>query len=333
MEFPGEKLVIRLWDTVERSIGGLLRPQQIRRVGKAHIDVLREKKLALAQLERECEEVRSGRKLLTSNGQIAEVTDPHSEDSSDVDTTPIMFADTAYKKMVLREMQSEARVGRALLAAAAELENDPQEPPDRYVDEDWLMRWRDSASQVSVEELQELWGRVLAGEVKSPGTFSLRTLEFLRSLSIEEANQIAQLAPFVIDENFVFKGDGSPLESEGITLGLILGLCDLGIVHPERDLLEYTIKSAASDKFKLGLFASERVLVISHDNPKKELAVPAYRLTSLGRAVLKVGAFVPNESYLRHFGVTIREKGFKVELARFQRLTESKVRYFDSEEL
>ena len=47
---------------------------------------------------------------------------------------------------------------------------------------------------MSSEELQTLWGRVLAGEIKSPGTFSLRTLEFLKNTSHEEALKIAKLA-------------------------------------------------------------------------------------------------------------------------------------------
>ena len=68
-------------------------------------------------------------------------------------------------------MRAEVNVAKAVLSAEAALEDDPQKPPDRRVDEDWLFRWRDSASKVSVAELQALWGRVLAGEIKSPGTF------------------------------------------------------------------------------------------------------------------------------------------------------------------
>ena len=43
MEFPGEKLVIRLWETVtEKGIGSWLRPWQNRREGRAQIDVQQE---------------------------------------------------------------------------------------------------------------------------------------------------------------------------------------------------------------------------------------------------------------------------------------------------
>ncbi len=50
MEFPGEKLVIKLWETVaERGIGGLFRPWQMRREGRVSIELKREELLVIAQ--------------------------------------------------------------------------------------------------------------------------------------------------------------------------------------------------------------------------------------------------------------------------------------------
>jgi len=51
MEIPGEKLIINLWETIaDKGIGSLLKPWQIRREGRANLDVKREEMLALAQL-------------------------------------------------------------------------------------------------------------------------------------------------------------------------------------------------------------------------------------------------------------------------------------------
>jgi hypothetical protein len=53
MEWPGERLIIRLWETLaEKGIGSLLKPWQIKREGIAHIEVRRAELLALAQAER-----------------------------------------------------------------------------------------------------------------------------------------------------------------------------------------------------------------------------------------------------------------------------------------
>ena len=333
MDMPGEKLLIRLWETVDSTVCGLLSPWQIRRVGRARTEVEREQKLVLAQAVRDAEDIRAGRKTLTSDGQLIEVTDHGADDPPRGDEALFAtLAATTHRNSLSREMRRDVNVAQAILQAEAELENDPQEPPEGRVEEDWLFRWRDSASQVSAEELQILWGRVLAGEIKSPGAFSLRTLEFLKNLSKEDARRIERLAPFVVDD-FVFSGNRSLLESEGITLGFLLGLQDLGIVEVSQQGVRKVLTSGVQDKFLLGLVAYKRVLVVTHEDPNKESHLNVYRLTSLGREVLKLGTFTPHESYLRKVGTTIRDLGFRVVVARYEQVTETKGRYFDEEEL
>lgn len=56
MGWPGEQLVIRLWDTLsEKGVGSLLRPWQMKREGMAQIEIRRAELLALAQAEKDAE--------------------------------------------------------------------------------------------------------------------------------------------------------------------------------------------------------------------------------------------------------------------------------------
>ncbi len=305
-------------------------PWHIRRIGQARAAAQRDEMLALAQTERDIKEIQSGRKVFTADWQLAEASSLRTEHSSREASKLAAFAATTQSKLVLREIRGDRNISAAVSHAEANLRNDPQEPPERTVDEDWLYRWRDSASNVSAEELQSLWGRVLAGEVKSPGTFSLRTLEFLKNLSKEEARKIEKLAPFVVDDDFVFKG-GSSLEKAGITMNFLLGLQDLGVILTQA--LQKPWKSVSPEEFKLALVAYTRALVVTHPDPTKELALNGYRLTSLGRQVLKIGTFAPCESYLRNLGQAIRDLDFNVVIAQWEWVTETQGRYFNSEDL
>ena len=332
MDIPGEKLLVRLWETVDSTVCGMLSPWQIRRVGQARNTVMRERQLILAQAVRDAEDIRVGRKTLTADSQLVEVANhgtegpPRDEEASFTTLTAATQCNS-----LSRDIRCEVNVGQAILQAETELENDPQEPPRGRVEEDWLSRWRNSASQVSAEELQALWGRVLAGEIKSPGTFSLRTLELLRNLSKEEARQIEKLASFVVDD-FVFNGDETLLESEGITFGFLLSLQDLGIIDVSQRRVIF--KSMQQDRFMRGIVAYKRVLIVTHEDPNKELNLgKVYRLTSLGREVLKLGAFMPHESYLRQVGKAIRDLGFRVAVARYEQVTETEGRHSNEEEL
>ena len=175
MDIPGEKLIIRLWETItEKGIGGLLTPWQMRRTGRAKIDLQREERLALAQAEIDIKEIRSGHKRFTDYRLVEGPVQNDEMAITGTDAVSHALITTAQRNVFLGQMQAEVNIGKAFLSAETDLAGDAQEPPNRMVDDDWLLRWRDSAGRVSSEELQTLWGRVLAGEIKSPGTFSLR---------------------------------------------------------------------------------------------------------------------------------------------------------------
>ena len=214
--------------------------------------------------------------------------------------------------------------------AEDELESDAQAPPNRTIDDDWLLRWRDSASKVSAETLQTLWGRVLAGEVRHRESFSLRVLEFLKNLSQEEARRIEKLAPFVIDNSFVFSGNRDALESEGISFSSLVELQDLGVITQARAGLSVSLPIPQNGR---GLLSYNRVLIVKPETEKADLDLAIYRLTSLGSQVIRLGSFTAHEAYFRSVGEEIKRKGFKVFLARYTHETDSAVHYVDSEEL
>ena len=61
-------------------------------------------------------------------------------------------------------------VGKARLALP------PGEVPDVEPDMAWTSSYSEAAQDISDEGMQELWARVLAGEVTRPGSTSVRTL-------------------------------------------------------------------------------------------------------------------------------------------------------------
>ena len=333
MEFPGEKLVIRLWETVtEKGVGGLMSPWQTRREGWAQADTQRNERLMLAQTERDIEDIRSGRKTFNPDGQLLELP---AQDSPLESGSSIQQASVIRRNRIAQEVRAEVNVSKALLSAEAGLEDDPQTPPDRKVDDDWLFRWRDAASTVSSEELQTLWGRVIAGEIKSPGSFSLRTLEFLKNLSHEEALQIAKVSPFVINSRVIFRGNKQLLEeSEGITFSFLLNLQNLGVVSGVEAVgLTQTLRSLATEKFNQVLVSYNRGLIVTHEDASKKINLEVYTLTLLGQQILRLGSFEAHEIYLRSVGQAICLQGFKVHIARWEQVTEKTGRYFEPEEL
>ena len=63
----------------------------------------------------------------------------------------------------------------------------------------WQGHWSEGASKVGIddEERRTWWARLLAGEIQQPGTFSLRTLAVMDTLSTAEARLFTKLCGYV----------------------------------------------------------------------------------------------------------------------------------------
>jgi hypothetical protein len=276
--------------------------------------------LILAQAEVEAEAIRTGQKILVPDGTLS--NPPGARVVALLPTTaaePLLLQNIeqiAEQNIRVEAIRREISLTKAVLHAEDELAQDDSEPSPTGLSDDWLIRWRDSAAGVSSEELQSLWGKVLAGEVKKPGRYSLRTLDFLRNLSQDDAKAIESLSAFVVDNDVIWSGSPSILESAGVTFPLLLSMEAIGVVRGvETQMLEGTWSSVYQDRFEYALVCHGRVLIVRQPEPARKLKVKTYRLTALGKEVLQLGSFVANDSYLRALGSQIKILGFEVGIA------------------
>lgn len=338
MKVPGEALIAKFWETIaEKGIGSLFKPWQMRREGRAAIELRREEILVLAQAEIDAERIRRGEVVLTESRHLKLI--PHVAGSANEGTLgqPNSSAEDLAARcatvQVADEVRKQVNVTRALLHAEEALEDGKKEPPNESVNDEWLYRWRESASQVSTEELQNLWGRVLAGEVSAPGSYSLRTLEFLRNLSKEEAQAINRLSQFRIG-SAIYREAPEILDSEGVTFGFLLSMQQLGIVAGVEAVgLELSQGSVQSDKFIRPIQSNGMVLVAKGLDPAAKLKLPVFQVTALGEQVMSLGKFKANVAYLRKVGEHIKRQGFDVELAKYVDAGPDQIRYFGAERL
>lgn len=340
MDIPGEKLVIKLWETLaEKGIGSLLTPWQTKREGRARNEVRRDEMLMLAQAEIDAADVRSGRKQLRRDGTLLLI--------SDVGTAAVVIEGQLVDRVeptlglpdAIRASETTAAVenarreinsAKAVLFAEEQLASDPQEPPSREIEDDWLFAWREHAGRVAAEDLQRLWGSVLAGEIKSPGRYSMRTLEFLKTLSKAEAEVISKLARYSIDGR-IARGQMAYLETQGINFGLLLQMQEMGVVSGVEAVgLNTTYKSVVEGKFIKALLSNGKALIVEHDDPLKTLQLEIYMLTSIGVQIFGLGTFEPDIEYLNLAGKQMVAQGFKVQLCDWYELSEHEGQYFNA---
>ena len=115
--------------------------------------------------------------------------------------------------------------------------------PDVEPDVGWTSSFSTGAQGVSLDEMQELWARVLAGEVARKGTTSVRTLSVLRELDQATAQLFRRLCSMAITrtghdglvvDSFVLSPGGDPgmnaLEKFGVSFVDLSVLNEHGLI-------------------------------------------------------------------------------------------------------
>ena len=214
------------------------------------------------------------------------------------------------------EFQAKKRlmnVGAIAGHAAEELKD--KEVPDQDPDLDWTARFFDGAQDVSSEELQKLWGKILAGEVKSPGQTSLRTLAILRNMTQQEAKNFSDLMRFRID-TFIFTeglgkvlGDRSNLMSQMIHFSHIGLLGGFGAIQ----------KIALGDDGKWRADHCGHVLIIEGlPGQRLELLLTSINtslITLAGLELAKLCQHEPDFQYLSYFAGLLAKRNCKLKIA------------------
>ena len=103
------------------------------------------------------------------------------------------------------------------------------EPDIEEVDPDWLNHLRGYAEKATSEDVRDLWAKVLAGEIRRPGSFSLTTLRFLAELDRQAASWFQEETEFRIEGNSILKPPADDLKGE--RLQRLIFLQEAGLIH------------------------------------------------------------------------------------------------------
>ena len=263
----GAEPLSKLIDVASRGIGTLYEPTKIRKLAKAKAFEMS----TIAQAIRDNPDLpmfydRDGVKI----------------DSSDVKA----LAERASNRLLLQEMKKQQNIETIVDKAYENLEGETvvsSEP----VDDDWIARFFNSVEDISTEKLRELWGRLLAGEIKAPKSFSLRTLEVLRNLSSADANLIEKIAPLALWQNLYkfIPNEDKLYEKHDFTYEELLKLDNAGIIclTPLNVTLQMNkAPRVINNRFIIGVFD----MMEGFENA--EISLPIYCFTPVGSEILSL---------------------------------------------
>ena len=211
----------------------------------------------------------------------------------------------ANKNILADAIRKEVNLSKTIIFAESELINDSQAPSDSKVSDDWLFRWKEFASKSSDEQIQQLWAKILAGEIKTPGKSSYRLLDLFDKLSRQEIEDISKVFSLTMRNNNLIvrgtKSDTSFLVTSKLDKGFFEKMGELGIVSQSTSgVMNITTAFDFSEFNPFHLEYNGFVLSLKKSDTLKDdkLSVMYYSLSKLGQELFFMAKVPTNREYL-----------------------------------
>lgn len=279
----GSAFGIKLLNTVANGIGGLWEPIHAKR---------------MAAVERDANQSQA-----ETDAEIAMVK---AQSDADVQELAIRTGERLFKLELRRQKNIETILAKAAQESHVSVSDKP-------VSEDWTVNFFESCKDIADDEMQRLWGKILAGEVVRPGSFSLRTVQFVKMLTTDEAALFKRLCcycwreaekPLTIywrgNEDYIYPElDTDALGHLG-SIGLISeGLREMFLTFPTKDGIHLSyfgrrfFLETATDRPNAGA-----TRVVTQQQGASALMSRHVHLTSIGRELVSIAGGEPNFEYM-----------------------------------
>lgn len=247
--------------------------------------------------------------------------------------TPEVLAYRAEQRQLAEAIRQEQNLENVIEMAANEiaLAND-NKVSDKSIDDDWIARLFQIAKDVSSEEMQLIWGKILAGEIAQPGSFSLKTLDVIRNLTKEDAEAFQKVMPLVMrDRTKYFITSSSEILSRlNIDYETLLRLDECGLLGINETI--YMPQRISADCSSFICSNETAICMMGLDEVEREISFGVYVVTRAGCELYQILTYTANDEYCIAFAKEIskRNKETKISVHKINYFDEKIIDYEDS---
>jgi hypothetical protein len=291
---PTKKLI----EVVSRGIGTMYRPRALRNEADAKAYEIRV--LAAAEAE-------------------SAVVKAHGQAQADLERIRSLAAgdpeilERARIRLLSREVEGQLNVEAIAEHALTSL---PINVSSQPVADDWRRKFFLEAENICDRDLQLLWGKILAGEVTSPGSYSLRTLEVLKHLLKSEAELFRKACNIAFrDGSILMPGHdvNVALEPYGLPYPELLSLRDAGLLHQADDLIRQFTNPTTP--ILTTILINNGILMELSGQALQHVRIPSLPFTRAGQELQNLMGPNPCMPYLKSVATFLRGMGLTVKKA------------------
>jgi len=218
------------------------------------------------------------------------------------------FVLRAINKNAERLLKGQSNREKIAKAALDDLSKEGVESADvasEGVSEDWMNHFSAHAEKVSSEQMQNLWAKILAGQIRKPGEFSLSTLRMMSELDQNIATKFANFIDHEIGGSVILYNNGAPQKSSSVNKEL-LDLESFGFISGVSGGFSKTLK-ARQDGTVMVPYGNFLIVVYLKEG-LKEIVLPSLPLTNTGKQILSVSVRKTPSQMVEHLKLILNEK-------------------------
>lgn len=171
------------------------------------------------------------------------------------------------------------------------------------------------SKEITNEDVQDLIAKIIAGEYNAPGTYSMSTLQILKSLGKKDLEKFTFFASFYLTEHGFFKEFFNMEESSllirtklGINYADFLELQNLGLVQSGKYTISVSLKKDAI--FSLDYYGDRFLFKATKDFDKWNFP-ECYALTKAGKEILQHLNIRKSSDFKEWLVEDLKTKGFE----------------------
>ncbi len=216
------------------------------------------------------------------------------------DKNILELAQRAMFRNLAQEMNKQQNIENILEYTKKSLEQE-KEVSNEPVSQTWLSNFFEAAGHIEEEDLQKIWGQLLAGEIKQPNSYTLRTLNVLKNMTTQEAKTFQSLISFmiVIANTVIIPNNEELRKKYHIDYGKILLLDECGLINSQ-PTLNLTFSSGPNSRIYM---ANGNLLAELYENAgiNMHLKIDIHPLTATGMQLFKIIDKSSNKDFFKDY--------------------------------
>lgn len=193
-------------------------------------------------------------------------------------------------------------------------------------DLDWFMRFYEIVGNISDDKVQDIWARIMAGEINNPHSYSLRTIDVLKNIGKQEAEVFSNILSYCVvgDSHIFLPNYDEYLEKCGISYSQIMNLSEHGLIYNDASIV---LKFSVSEEEE-AYFVNQNYVITICSQHEHVIEIKQFPLTTVGKELATLVGNSMSDSVFITFAKTLnKEQMAKIQVHEIIKIEGDKIEY------